>query len=214
MELPVTCDWEFPPVDLWPDEDLVLVGADLRPDTILCAYTHGLFPMFADRRRKVLGWWSPVVRGVLPLDGLRTTRSLRRSMRRYTCTVDTAFDEVVSLCGSVRDEGNWITPEFERAYGELHRMGHAHSVETWDEDGNLVGGLYGLRINGFFAGESMFHVAVDASKVALVHLVGLMRLDGMVLLDTQWCTDHLASLGCTEVPRDRYLEMLERAIRE
>ena len=115
MELPVTCDWEFPPVDLWPDEDLVLVGADLRPDTILCAYTHGLFPMFADRRRKVLGWWSPVVRGVLPLDGLRTTRSLRRSMRRYTCTVDAAFDEFLAQSGVTEPAAGAELPSFDVA---------------------------------------------------------------------------------------------------
>ena len=214
MRLPVECGWEFPPTDRWPDDDLVLVGADLDPDTVLCAYTHGLFPMFADRKHRVLGWWSPVRRGVVPLDGLRVTRSLRRSMHRYTCTVDVAFETVMSRCGSTRTNGNWITPAFESSYGELHRRGHAHSVEVWDADGSLVGGLYGIRINGFFAGESMFHVARDASKVALVHLVGLMRLDGMTLLDTQWCTEHLAGLGCIEVPRGEDLEMLARALAE
>ena len=214
MELPVPCDWEFPPVHDWPDDDVVVLGADLQPATILHAYSRGLFPMYVDHRRgRDIGWWSPVRRGIIPLDGLRVTRSLRRSTERYTCTLDTDFAAVVSACATVHDEsGNWITPEIEHAYGELHRLGHAHSIEVRDGDGVLVGGLYGLRINGLFAGESMFHTATDASKVALVHLVGLMRLAGMSLLDTQWRTDHLATLGCTEVSRTEYLTLLERAL--
>ena len=216
MNPPINCDCGFPSADRWPDDDLVVFGADLDPDTVTHAYTHGLFPMNVHTRRgDVLGWWSPVRRGIVPLDGVRITRSLRRSMGRYTCTVDRAFPDVMRLCATVHsDEGNWITPEFERTYGELHRRGRAHSVETWDEDGELVGGLYGIRIGGFFAGESMFHLATDASKVALVHLVELMRLDGMSLLDTQWRTDHLATLGCIEVPRREYLGLLARAIGE
>ena len=213
IELPIDCDWEFPSPERWGHDDLVLIGADLEPSTILHAYSCGLFPMFiepADERG--LGWWSPRRRGVIPLDGLRVTRSLRQSMRRFTFSIDADFARVMHLCAEVHDGGDWITPKFEHAYGELHRMGHAHSVEVWDADGALVGGLYGLRINGFFAGESMFHLARDASKAALVHLVDLMRLDGMRLLDTQWRTDHLASLGCIEVPREEYLGLLADAV--
>ena len=213
IEIPIPCDWEFPPTERWGHDDLVLFGADLEPSTILHAYSRGLFPMYVEaEKERMLGWWSPLRRGVIPLEDLRVTRSLRQSMRRFSFTLDADFARVMNLCGSVRRNGGWITPSFERAYGELHRLGHAHSVEVWDDDGALVGGLYGLRINGFFAGESMFHLARDASKAALVHLVGLMRLDGMRLLDTQWRTDHLGTLGCIEVPRDEYLRMLADAI--
>lgn len=213
IEFPIDCGWEFPSPERWGHDDLVLIGADLEPSTILHAYSRGLFPMYIEpENERGLGWWSPRRRGVIPLDGLRVTRSLRQSMRRFTYTVDADFARVMHLCGTVHDGGDWITPTFENAYGELHRMGHAHSVEVWDEDGELVGGLYGLRINGLFAGESMFHLVRDASKAALVHLVGLMQLDGMRLLDTQWRTDHLGSLGCIEVPREEYLGLLAGAV--
>lgn len=204
------CRWGFPPVDQWPDDDVVAVGADLEPDTLLWAYSHGLFPMYLGVRNRELAWWSPLMRGVIPLDGLRVTRSMRQSARRYSVTVNAAFRPVMEQCATMRTDGNWISSDFIAAYCALHELGWAHSVEVW-HDGVLVGGLYGVRINGFFAGESMFHSERDASKVALMHLVDLMRLDGMTLLDTQWCTEHLASLGCTEVPRERYLSLLESA---
>jgi leucyl/phenylalanyl-tRNA--protein transferase len=211
MKPPTECRWTFPSPDLWPDDDdIVAAGADLETDTLLYAYAHGMFPMFVNKRN--LAWWSPVDRGVIPLDGLRVTRSMQQSAKKFTCTVNQAFTEVMTLCGSMRTDGNWINQHFIDAYTDLHEEGHAHSVEVWNEAGDLVGGLYGVRINKFFAGESMFHIETDASKVALMHLVQLMTLDGMELLDTQWRTDHLESLGCIALPREKYLQLLASAI--
>jgi leucyl/phenylalanyl-tRNA--protein transferase len=211
MKPPTECRWEFPSPELWPDDDdIVAAGADLETDTLLYAYAHGMFPMFINKRN--LAWWSPVDRGVIPLDGLRITRSMRKSAQKFTCTINQAFTEVMTLCGSMRTDGNWITREFIDAYSDLHDEGHAHSVEVWNELGELVGGLYGVRINRFFAGESMFHIQTDASKVALMHLVELMSLDGMELLDTQWRTEHLETLGCIAIPREEYLQLLASAI--
>jgi leucyl/phenylalanyl-tRNA--protein transferase len=211
MKPPTECRWTFPSPDLWPDDDdIVAAGADLETDTLLYAYAHGMFPMFVNKRN--LAWWSPVDRGVIPLDGLRVTRSMQQSAKKFTCTVNRSFTEVMTLCGSMRTDGNWINQHFIDAYTGLHEEGHAHSVEVWNEAGELVGGLYGVRINKFFAGESMFHIETDASKVALLYLVQLMTLDGMELLDTQWRTDHLESLGCIAIPREKYLQLLASAI--
>ena len=210
MNVPTECRWSFPSPELWPvDDDVVAVGADLEPDTLLYAYAHGMFPMF---NKRTLLWWSPVDRGIIPLDGLRITRSVRQSAKKYTCTVNTAFTNVMNLCAKSHTEGDWINRDFISSYTELHHLGHAHSVEVWNSDGHLVGGLYGVRINKFFAGESMFHMETDASKVALMHLVQLMTLDGMELLDTQWRTDHLETLGCIAIPREKYLQMLASAV--
>lgn len=207
------CAWGFPTPDQWPqDDDVVAVGADLAPDTLLYAYTHGMFPMHIDRKHETLGWFSPLRRGVIPLDGLRVTRSMRRSARNFNITSDMAFVDVMRYCAMTRTDGNWIDDDFIDSYSMLHAMGHANSVEVWNEDNQLVGGLYGVRIDGFFAGESMFHLETDASKVALMGLVDMLRADGVVLLDTQWCTEHLASLGCMEVPRDQYLGLLDNAL--
>lgn len=204
--------WNFPPSSEWPDDDVVALGGDLDPSSIIHAYMQGLFPMYVDKRHRTLGWWSPVQRGVLPLNNLRVTRSMRQSARKYSCTINRAFTEVMTLCSSVHSDGNWITDDFITAYTELHRMGYAHSVEVWDSSSTLVGGLYGLRVNRFFAGESMFHLATDASKVALMFLVESMKAADMTLLDTQWRTDHLESLGVVEVARSTYLRMLAGAI--
>lgn len=193
-------------------DDLIAVGADLAPGTLLQAYAHGLFPM--PHGRRTVGWWSPLERGVLHLDGLRVSRSLRRSVRDFEIRVDTAFDEVVAACADPRREGGWIDHRIQRAYGDLHRLGWAHSVEAW-RDGRLAGGLYGVAIGGLFAGESMFHRERDASKVALVGLVELMRADaerGDRLIDVQWATDHLASLGVVVLPRPAYLGLLPRLV--
>ncbi len=164
-----------------------------------------------------VGWWSPDPRGVLPLDGLRVSRSLRRSARRYRTTVDAAFDDVVAGCGDPSRSGRWITDDVAGAYGRLHRLGWAHSVEVWDDaaGGALVGGLYGVSVGGLFAGESMFSRAADASKTALVRLVEVLRADDdpRRLLDVQWRTDHLASLGVVEVGREDYLRRLAVALR-
>jgi leucyl/phenylalanyl-tRNA---protein transferase len=164
------------------------------------------------RTNKQIGWWSPASRGVLPLDGLRVTRSMRQSARRYELRIDTRFGEVIRACASPSREGVWITRQFIEAYEELHRLGWAHSVEAYNPDGHLVGGLYGVRVGAFFAGESMFHLQRDASKVALMHLVATMRASGMTLLDVQWSTPHLASLGVVEVPRTEYLRQLNAAV--
>lgn len=190
--------------------DLVAVGADLAPGTLLAAYRHGLFPMPIDTAET--GWWSPDPRGVLPLDGLVVSRSLRRSQRRYEIRVDTAFADVVEACADPTREHGWITEAIQDAYLELHRLGWAHSVEAW-EGQELVGGLYGLAVDGLFAGESMFSRSTDASKVALVALVGLLQADGESrrLLDVQWATEHLATLGVVELPRADYLVLLAAA---
>jgi leucyl/phenylalanyl-tRNA---protein transferase len=215
---PPRTGWVFPDVSAPPEaggpDDLVGAGADLEPGTLLAAYRQGLFPMPGDtgrRRRQTVLWWSPVERGVLPLDGLRVSRSLRQSARRMEVRVDTAFDEVIAGCADPRREGGWIDEEIRAAYTRLHALGWAHSVETW-QDGDLVGGLYGVAVGGLFAGESMFHRRTDASKVALVALVDLLRdehVDRRVL-DVQWATEHLASLGVVTVARSTYLRMLER----
>ena len=192
-------------------DDLVAIGADLEPGTLLAAYRLGLFPMPGDEVGEIL-WFSPVLRGVLPLDGLRVTTSLRKSMKRLEIRVDTAFREVVEACADPAREGGWITTDIIEAYDELHRLGWAHSVEAWQDD-VLVGGLYGVEIGGLFAGESMFHRARDASKAALVGLVELLAAaPGPRVLDVQWRTDHLASLGVIEVPRADYLEQLDAAL--
>ena len=189
------------------------MGADLEPGTLLAAYRVGLFPMPVARGRRV-AWWSPDPRGILPLDRLRVSRSLRQSCKRYEVRFDTAFADVITTCAGIDRDGGWITNEIVRAYTLLHELGWAHSVETFDEDGTLVGGLYGVAMGGFFAGESMFHLERDASKVALVGLVEHLRASGATLLDVQWTTDHLVSLGAIDVARSEYLEMLAEALED
>ena len=204
------------------EDDFVGVGGDLEPATLLRAYEQGLFPMPlpADVPDDVLppgheriGWWSPDPRGIIPLDGLRVSRSLRKSLRRFEIRIDTVFDAVIDACAAPDRKGAWISVDIRSAYVRLHRLGIAHSVEAWDREGDLAGGLYGVSLGGLFAGESMFHRQRDASKAALVGLVELLRADGENrLLDVQWVTDHLASVGAVEVPRTRYLQLLEQAL--
>ena len=204
--------WSFPPPDGWPDTDLIAVGGDLEPATLINAYRQGIFPMEVTALQGRLGWWSPELRGIVPLDRLRVTKSMRQSARRFDVRVDTCFTDVMRACADPSREDGWITDEFIAAYTTLHRLGWAHSVEVFDQEGHLAGGLYGVRINRLFAGESMFHSRRDASKVALMALVQLMRDSGMQLLDVQWCTAHLASLGATEVTRAQYLSLLADAV--
>jgi leucyl/phenylalanyl-tRNA--protein transferase len=203
--------WTMPadaPVD---DSDIVALGADLEPGTLLAAYRLGLFPMPFDRRR--LAWFSPDPRGIVPLDGLHVSRSLRRSIGRFSVTMDTDFTAVMRACGDPSRAGAWINRAFIEAYTRLHELGWAHSIEIYAPDSDtLVGGLYGVRIGGFFAGESMFHQATDASKVALVHTVDWLRTTGATLFDVQWTTAHLASLGAVDISRAEYLERLADAI--
>lgn len=202
--------WAFPPAaDADPDGP-VAVGGDLEPGTLLAGYRAGLFPMPLGRRGR-LGWWSPDPRGVLPVDGLVVSRSLRRSLKRFTWTLDASFEEVMRACADPSRPHGWITGEFVEAYVRLHELGWAHSLEVWSGD-ELVGGLYGVSIGAFFAGESMFHRATDASKVALVHLVDVLRGAPGALLDVQWVTPHLASLGAVEVDRRDYLASLAQAV--
>ena len=187
------------------------VGADLAPATLLAAYSLGLFPMPL-RPNGRIGWWSPPERGVLRPDGLVVRRSLRRSCRRYEIRVDTAFGQVVEGCADPSRPHGWIDDQMRAAYIRLHHAGFAHSVEAWS-GGELVGGLYGVALGGLFAGESMFYRTRDASKVALVALADGL-LDGQRrLIDVQWATPHLRSLGATSIPRDEYLlrlpELLE-----
>lgn len=211
---PPPTPWQLPDPRTAPaGEDLVAVGADLAPGTLLQAYRLGLFPMEVAAGGP-LGWWSPDPRAVLPLDGLRISRSLRRSCRRLRTTIDAAFDTVVAACADTRRPQGWITPEIAQAYSRLHRLGWAHSVEVWTPSGEFAGGLYGVQIGGLFAGESMVHRVTDASKVALVTLVAALD-DGVPgrLLDVQWRTDHLASLGAVDLPRREYLDRLRTALR-
>lgn len=165
------------------------------------------------RKRGPIGWWSPDPRAVLDLEDLRVTRSLRQSTRRYEVRIDTAFDDVIRACADPKRPKGWIEHRIIDAYSRLFDLGWVHSVETFD-DGRLVGGLYGVAIGGLFAGESMFHLARDASKVALVALVDVLRDEHHRLLDVQWLTPHLASLGAREIDRADYLKRLENALVE
>jgi leucyl/phenylalanyl-tRNA--protein transferase len=216
---PEASDVEFPDATQRDEHGRVFVGGDLRPGTILTAYRRGLFPMRQGDGQ--LAWWSPDPRGVLRLADLRVSRSLRQSCSHYDITVDTAFDEVIAGCAE-RQEGeyHWITEEVRAAYRELHRLGWVHSVEAWtretsDHPAQLAGGLYGVAIGGAFAGESMFHRARDASKAAFVALVGLLAQGENPadrLVDAQWLTPHLASLGAVDVPASDYATSLEHAL--
>jgi leucyl/phenylalanyl-tRNA--protein transferase len=163
---------------------------------------------------KVIGWWSPDPRGILPLTNIKISQSLRKSCRRYSVTFDLAFEAVMKGCQAAHPDA-WITPKYLRAYTELHHLGHAHSIEVRDKTGELVGGLYGVEIGGLFAAESMFHTARDASKVAIVALVDVLSKADSVgrVLDVQWRTDHLASLGVVAIPRAEYLDKLSKALK-
>jgi len=207
--------WEFPAKENWPRHDVVGRGADLQPETLVYAYRHGVFPMVSSDLKDPttnLLWWSPQMRAIIPLNGLVTTRSMRRSARKFEIRVDTNFEHVMRNCAAPHRDNGWITEEFIEAYLRLHQLGWAHSIEVIDENGFLAGGLYGVRIGGFFAGESMFHLVRDASKVALMALVDLMRSSNMSLLDVQWLTPHLESLGAVAIKRDQYLRMIATAV--
>jgi leucyl/phenylalanyl-tRNA--protein transferase len=200
--------WEFPPpARFHPEDDLVATGADLEPGTILAAYRAGLFPMPIGGRRAPMAWFSPVRRGVLRPRDFHVSRSLARSMRRFELRLDTACAEVIDACADPRRPSGWIDEQIREAYLRLHALGWVHSVETW-QDGRLVGGLYGVAIGGLFAGESMFHHETDASKAALAGLVAWLDDGEDRLVDTQWLTSHLASLGVSEVSREEYLRLL------
>ncbi len=204
--------WELPSPRTADRDGIAGVGGDLEPGTLLQAYRRGLFPMPFGRRR--LAWFSPDPRAIIPLDGLVVSRSLRRSVGRYDVRCDTEFADVIVHCADPRRPGSWINPAFVRAYRRLHELGWAHSFECFDERGTLVGGLYGVRLGSFFAGEAMFHHARDASKVALVGLVDWLNVTGARLLDVQWLTPHLVSLGAVAIDREDYLRRLADAVTE
>ena len=181
-------------------------------DALLSAYASGWFPMAVTPGE--IRWYSPDPRGVIPLDTFHVSSRLARSLRTraFEIRVDTSFRAVIEACASRRDEdGNWIDEEIIESNCALHEHGHAHSVETW-KDGGLVGGLYGVSLGGAFFGESMFHHATDASKAALVALVERLKSRNFALLDTQWVTEHLVQFGATEIPRRRYLRLLDQAL--
>lgn len=187
---------------------MLRVPADLSVECLLSAYSAGYFPMPVRRR---IAWFSPNPRGVFIPNHLRIARSLRRSMRRYEIRVDTAFGDVISACGDPSRPLGWINRAIIESFTALHHAGHAHSIEAWDDDG-LAGGLYGVSIGGFFAGESMFHRRADASKVALVALGDIMSTVPGSVIDTQWTTDHLVTLGAFDVTRNDYAQFLEHAL--
>lgn len=216
MTEPPPTPWRLPdPRTAEPGVDLIGIGADLAPGTVLAAYRSGVFPMDVtlDDGSAVLGWWSPDPRGVIPLERFRPSRSLRKSARRFTTTSNQDFVAVMRGCANPERLSGWITEEFIDTYTRLHELGWADSIEVWNVAGELVGGLYGIRIGGFFAGESMFHRERDASKVALWTLIKRMRASTEPqLLDVQWATEHLRSLGAVEIARTEYLKRLTRVL--
>lgn len=194
-----------------------MLGGDLSVATLLTAYRQGIFPWpFVDRGRELLSWWSPDPRAIIELDRFHVSRRVQRRIRRgeFTVTFDKDFESVVAGCAGPRREGGetWITTELSDAYGRLHREGFAHSVEIW-QDERLVGGIYGIAIGAFFAGESMFHRETDASKVALFHLVGRLRERGFSLFDIQQQSPHLKHMGAAEIPRREFLRRLDSALK-
>jgi leucyl/phenylalanyl-tRNA--protein transferase len=209
--LPAPTPWSLePPPDDHP-EDLWAVGADLEPGTLLAAYRLGLFPMPIGQQ---IGWFSPLRRAIVPLETFAPSRSLQRAARRFEIRVDTSFADVVSGCARPGHPESWIDAGIEDAYGRLHALGWAHYVEAWDDDG-LAGGLYGVAVGGLFAAESMYHVRSDASKAAFAGLVARLVAAGdsaRRLLDAQWLTPHLATLGAVEVPRSEYRVRLAAAV--
>jgi leucyl/phenylalanyl-tRNA---protein transferase len=195
----------------------------IAPDLLLAAYRQGIFPMAVDARGTI-GWFAPDPRAIIPLNHrFHIPHGLRRALHKnkFTITFNTEFEPVIRACATVRDTGNWISEEIIASYTALHRLGHAHSVEVWapprstlhaSRFDELVGGLYGVHLGGAFFGESMFHRATDASKVALVALVERLRRQGFALLDTQWQTPHLRQFGTYEITRAHYLRRLRAAV--
>lgn len=181
------------------------------PENVVRAYMEGIFPMYVEEMGTIL-WFRPENRAILPLNGFHISRSLAKTLRkqRFEVRINTDFVGVMRGCAD-RGEGTWISEDFIRVYGELHRRGLAHSVETW-RDGRLVGGTYGVSLGGAFIAESMFHIETDASKVALAALVARLKERGFVLMDVQYLTPHLARLGAIEIPNAVYLRLLQKAL--
>jgi leucyl/phenylalanyl-tRNA---protein transferase len=206
----------FPPVEAAGPDGVLLVGGSLAPDWMLEAYRRGIFPMpIKVDRRRLIAWLTPDPRGVLEFGSLHISRRLGRRLRRgeFNFTCDRAFAAVVEACAAPRGPENecWLTLALQTAYVTLHKLGHAHSVEAWQDD-YLVGGVFGVAIGGLFAAESMFCRTTDASKAALVHLVEHLRRRGFTLLDVQWTNSHTRSLGATDISREEYLRRLKAAL--
>jgi leucyl/phenylalanyl-tRNA---protein transferase len=208
-------DLDFPPVEQASPDGLLAVGGDLRPERLLEAYRHGIFPWYSDNQPIL--WWSPDPRTVLFPDKLHISRSLKRSLRPglFNVTLDRCFRDVMRHCAGPRpqypDGGTWITAEMLDAYQRLHELGHAHSVETWQE-GQLVGGLYGVALGGAFFAESMFTRVSDASKVALVSLVRQLQTWGFRIMDCQQSSPHVLAFGAESIPRPEFLDNLATAL--
>jgi len=207
----------FPPAELAEPEGVVMFGGRLSPEWLLDAYAHGIFPWPIFDGTDVVVWWSPDPRAVFCFDRFRISRRLWRTCRsgRFEVTCDRDFAGVIQGCATTGDRGHntWLTPRLIEAYTRLHALGHAHSVEVW-QDGALVGGTYGVTIGGLYAGESMFYRVRDASKVALVYLIHHLQSRGYSLFDIQQRTEHTASLGAVEISRREYLECLATAIQQ
>jgi len=188
---------------------------EVTPELIVRAYRAGIFPMAEDAEDEDLFWVSPEMRGIMPLDGFHASKSLRKAMRKsgWTVKVDSDWHGIIEGCATVGEDrdNTWINQTIRAVYGALFERGVTHTVEVWDGD-DLVGGLYGLAIGGAFFGESMFHRRTDASKMAMAHLVERLNVGGFVLLDTQFITPHLASLGGIEIPRAEYEDRLGQAL--
>lgn len=204
--------WWLPTLIRPSPEGVVALGGDLEPKILLAAYRAGMFPMPVDWSGSLV-WWSPDPRGILPLERFAPSRSLRRSIRRYETTADQSFREVVEGCADPSRPHGWITPQIADAYTRLHELGWAHSIEVW-QDGELAGGMYGVGIGAFFAGESMFHRTGDASKVAVARMVELLLPYEHAVFDVQWATPHLVSLGAVEINREDYLCRISLAVEQ
>ncbi|WP_105371868.1 leucyl/phenylalanyl-tRNA--protein transferase [Neorhizobium huautlense] len=187
----------------------------ITPDILLRAYSIGLFPMAESSDVPEIFWVEPEMRGILPLDGFHISKSLAKTVRKrpFDIRFDTAFERVIAYCAEPAEDrpSTWINTTIRKLYTELHRMGHAHSVEAW-EDEELVGGLYGVSLGSAFFGESMFSRRTNASKICLVHLVERLRAKGFTLLDTQFTTEHLKTFGAIDIPKDEYLKLLKKAV--
>lgn len=206
---------DFPPAWLARSDGLLCIGGDLSAQRILLAYENGIFPWFSES--EPILWWSPDPRLVLFPDNIKISRSLNKKIKKdyFHLTVDSAFEETILSCSKPRRKeyaGTWLVEEMINAYVHLHKLGYAHSIETWKED-RLVGGLYGICLGGVFFGESMFSFENDASKIALATLANHLKQYQFDLIDCQVTTNHLLSMGATEIPRNSYLDIIQKSVK-
>jgi leucyl/phenylalanyl-tRNA--protein transferase len=205
--------FELNPNIVWPK--LTTFGSNWNPETLLAAYRVGLFPMpyEIDGQESAIGWWSPHSRAIFHPSEIHVSRSLRAARKKFKVTVDRDFEAVIRACGNPNRESGWINEDVISAFIALHRLGLAHSIEVWNREDRLVGGLYGLELGGVFAGESMFHIEKNASKVALVHLGELLNDGNGRIIDTQWMTSHLESMGAKPINRREYCQILPNLLK-